>query len=118
MGELVKLLRESSIKVIFVLPPPGGDVYSGLRALAYRPGAISRDSALPVQIDLSKYGLTGAETDLNFVVYNPRYDLCGDMCTISKDGKDYYNYGQHLSVYGNKVLQTSINKSLEDVLIG
>jgi peptidoglycan/LPS O-acetylase OafA/YrhL len=118
MGELVKLLRESSIKVIFVLPPPGGDVFSGLRALAYRPGAISRDSDLPEKIDLSKYGLTGAKTDRSLILYNPSDALCGDMCTIAKDGNDYYNYGQHLSVYGNKVLQTSINKSLEDVLDG
>lgn len=118
MGELVRLLSESSIEVIFVLPPPGGDAYSGLRALAYRPGATSRYSDIPVEIDLSKYGLTGAEKNMNFFIYNPSDKLCGDMCTIAKDGKDYYNYGQHLSIYGNKVLQTSINESLENVLIG
>jgi len=116
MGELVKLLRESSIKVIFVLPPPGGDVYSGLRALAYRPGAISRDSELPTKIELSKYGLAGAEIDAGLVIYDPADDLCGSVCTIAKDGQDFYNYGQHLSLHGNKVLQASINESLDEVL--
>jgi hypothetical protein len=118
MGELVKLLTESSIKVIFVLPPPGGDVYSGLRALVYRPGAISRDSEIPAKIELSKYGLSSAEKDTGLVIYDPADDLCGSSCTIAQDGKDYYNYGQHLSLHGNKVLQGSINKSLLDVLNG
>ena len=55
MGKLVTLLRDSSIRVIFVTPPPGGDVYSGLRALAFRPGESSRESVIPAKIELSKY---------------------------------------------------------------
>jgi GTP-binding protein LepA len=34
----------------------------------------------------------------------------------AKDGKDYYNYGGHLSVYGNKVLQGSINQKVKKIL--
>jgi hypothetical protein len=117
MGELVALLRESSIKVIFVLPPPGGDLYSGLRALAYRPGPVSRESDLPVKIDLSKYGLTDSETDSGLVIYNPSDDLCGDMCTIAKEGSEYYNYGEHLSLFANKVLENSISKKVEKILL-
>jgi peptidoglycan/LPS O-acetylase OafA/YrhL len=116
MGNLVNLLRKSSIRVIFVTPPPGGDVYSGLRALAFRPGENSRESAIPAKIELSKYGLSGNPFDPGLIIYDPADDLCDSKCIIAKDGKDYYNYGGHLSLYGNRVLQDSINQKVDRIL--
>jgi hypothetical protein len=116
MGKLVNVLRESSIRVIFVIPPPGGDVYSGLRALAFRPGESSRQSDVPTKIELSKYGLLEIQVNSELVIYDPAKDLCGSKCIIAKDGKDYYNYGGHLSLYGNKVLQKSIDQIVEKIL--
>ncbi len=116
MGNLVSLLRESSIRVIFVTPPPGGDVYSGLRALAFRPGESSRESAIPAKIELSKYGLSENPFDSGLIIYDPAEDLCNSKCIIAKDGKDYYNYGGHLSLYGNRVLQDSINQKVKRIL--
>lgn len=116
MGKLVTLLRDSSIRVIFVTPPPGGDVYSGLRALAFRPGESSRESVIPSKIELSKYGLVENRIDPGLIIYDPAEDLCDSKCIIANDGKDYYNYGGHLSLYGNRVLQESINQKVERIL--
>jgi len=116
MGKLINLLRDSSIRVIFVTPPPGGDVYSGLRALAFKPGASLRVSAIPAKIELSKYGLSEDRIEPGLIIYDPADDLCDSKCVIAKDGKDYYNYGGHLSLYGNRVLQDSINHKVESIL--
>ena len=116
MGKLITLLRDSSNKVIFVTPPPGGDVYSGLRALAFRPGESSRMSLVPAKIELSKYGLSKNQIDSGLIVYDPAEELCDSKCTIAKDGKDYYNYGGHLSLYGNTILQRAINQKVEEIL--
>lgn len=116
MGKLVNFLRDSSIRVIFVTPPPGGDVYSGLRALAFRPGENFRESDAPANIELSKYGLIENRNDSGLIIYNPADDLCDSKCIIAKDAKDFYNYGGHLSLYGNRVLQDSINQKVERIL--
>lgn len=116
MGKLINLLRDSSIRVIFVTPPPGGDVYSGLRALAYRPGETIRVSDIPAKVELSKYGLLEVQIEPGLIIYDPAEDLCDSKCIIAKDGKDYYNYGGHLSLYGNKVLQNSINQKVQRIL--
>lgn len=116
MGKLVNLLRDSSIRVIFVTPPPGGDVYSGLRALAFKPGENLRESVIPSKIQLSKYGLFENQNDAGLIIYDPAEYLCDSKCIIAKDGKDFYNYGGHLSLYGNRVLQDSINQKVERIL--
>lgn len=116
MGKLINLLRDSSIRVIFVTPPPGGDVYSSLRALAFKPGASFRVKAIPAKIELSKYGLSEDRIEPGLIIYDPAEDLCDSKCIIAKDGKDYYNYGGHLSLYGNRVLQDSINHKVESIL--
>ena len=116
MGNLISILRKASIKIIFVTPPPGGDIYSGLRALAFRPGAKSREGALPARIVLSAYGLSKKQIEPGIIIYDPTDDLCSSKCAIAKDGKDYYNYGGHLSLYGNIVLQGAINQKVEKIL--
>jgi peptidoglycan/LPS O-acetylase OafA/YrhL len=116
MGKLVSALRDSSIKVIFVTPPPGGDNYSELRALAFRPGAPSREKEPPARPDLSLYDLYKLSNDPGLLVYDPADDLCSSTCAIAKDGKDYYNYGAHLSLHGNNFLQDSVNEKVERML--
>jgi len=116
MGDLLSLLSKASIKTIFVTPPPGGDTYSGLRALAFRPGPKSRERALPERIDLSIIGLSDDQIVPGVLIYDPADDLCNSKCTIAKEGKDYYNYGGHLSVYGNNVLQGSVDQKVEKIL--
>jgi len=118
MGKLISLFSKASFKTIFVTPPPGGDNYSGLRALAFRPGLESRESTLPARIDLSAYGLSEKQIEPRVLIYNPADDLCNFKCTIAKNGKDYYNYGGHLSVHGNKVLQGSVDLIVKKILQG
>ena len=116
MGRLVSTLRDFSIKVIFVTPPPGGDVYSELRALSFRPGEQSREGEIPKKTDLSTYGLLEFNKDIGLIIYDPAEDLCTSKCIIAKDGNEYYNYGVHLSLFGNKVLEGSINKKVQKFL--
>jgi peptidoglycan/LPS O-acetylase OafA/YrhL len=116
MGKLVTTLRDISIKVIFVTPPPGGDKYSELRALFFRPGSLSRENPRPKKVDLSFYDISKLSSDPGLLVYHPADDLCRSTCTIAKDGKDYYNYGAHLSLYANKLLQDSVNEKVEKIL--
>jgi hypothetical protein len=116
MGKLVSTLRALSIRVVFVTPPPGGDIYSEMRAIAFRPGEQSREGELPLGLDLSTYGLSATSSDAGLIVYDPADDLCSSKCTIAKDGNEYYNYGKHLSLYANKVLDASVNRIVEKIL--
>jgi hypothetical protein len=117
MGMLVSTLRNLSIKVIFVTPPPGGDAYSELRALSFRPGAKSREGEIQKKIDLSIYGLSELNKDSGLIIYDPAEDLCTSKCIIAKDGNEYYNYGEHLSLFANRVLEGSISKKVEKILV-
>ena len=116
MGKLISTFRNLSIKVIFVTPPPGGDVYSELRALSFRPGEKSREGEIMEKIDLSIYGLSELNKDRGLIIYDPAEDLCTSKCIIAKDGNEYYNYGEHLSLFANKVLEGSISKKVEKIL--
>jgi peptidoglycan/LPS O-acetylase OafA/YrhL len=116
MGTLVSTLRDLSIKVIFVTPPPGGDEFSELRALLFQPGAASRASVIPNKVGLSFYGLSNLSNDPGLLVYHPADYLCSSTCPIAKDGKDFYNYGAHLSLYANNFLQNSVNEKVEKIL--
>ena len=116
MGELVRLLNLNGIKVVFFLPPPGGDAYSGRRALFYRPGAESRTSPKPELTSMQKYGLLNYSNAMQFIVYDPSIFLCTRRCVIAKNGKDYYTYGAHLSVYGDSQLTASIQNTFEKLL--
>jgi hypothetical protein len=116
MGRLVSTLRDSSIKVIFVTPPPGGDVYSELRALSFRPGAKAREGEITKKIDISNYGLPEINKEGGLIIYDPAEDLCTSKCIIAKDGKEYYNYGEHLSLFANKVLESSIRNIVVRIL--
>ena len=109
MGSLVTRLNTAGIKVLFVLTPPGGDEYSGRRALAFRPGNLDRNKQKPEDFSLAKYGLENYKNPKLFQVYDPAIDLCNEsVCVIAKNGKDFYTYGGHFSVYAGKVLEPKI----------
>ena len=117
MGRLINTLNSKKIKVIFILPPPGGDEFSGRRSLAFRPGEANREKDRPEAINLAKYGLKNYQNPIFFQVYDPATDLCSKSeCIIARNAKDYYTYGGHLSVYANKVLEPAIKKKIFELL--
>ena len=109
-GELVKRLNDAKIKVLFILPPRGGDTFSGRRAIAFNPGGTNRSTRLLPPIDVNYYGLLRYQNEKFFSIYNPSNFLCKQDCASAVNGKDYYNYTGHLSVYANQVLEPSISK--------
>jgi peptidoglycan/LPS O-acetylase OafA/YrhL len=109
MGSLIRELNSGGIKVLFILPPPGGDEFSDRRALAFRAGNANRYLEKPETISLDRYGLEDYQNPNLFQVFDPSENLCRESdCVVAKDGKDYYTYGSHLSVYANKVLEPVI----------
>jgi len=116
MGKLVRELNKANIKVLFILPPPGGDEFSGRRALAFRPGALTRYRTMPLAADMNIYGLGNYQNSRLYMLYEPAEDLCNHVCVIARDGKDFYTYDNHLSVYGNKVLEPVIKKMILGLL--
>ena len=116
IGDLVKMLIDSDIKTTLILPPPGGDEFSRRRALFFAPGRDNRTSPLPERIKLIDYGLTQSDLNKRFFLFDPAEYLCFTSCIIAKDGFDFYNYGQHLSVYGNKFLEPSIQELVSKIL--
>ena len=117
IGALIKKLNSNGIKVLFILPPPGGDEFSGRRALAFRPGEENRSKARVDAIPLSKYSLEDYVSPGLFQIYDPADYLCTQKtCVIARNSKDYYNYGVHLSVYANKVLEPEIKKAMLKLL--
>jgi hypothetical protein len=109
-GELVKRLNDAKVKVLFILPPRGGDTFSGRRAIAFNPGGANRSTRLLPPIDVNYYGLLGYQNEKFFSIYNPSKFLCKQDCASAVNGADYYNYTGHLSVYANQVLEPSISK--------
>jgi peptidoglycan/LPS O-acetylase OafA/YrhL len=117
MGSLVTRLNAAGIKVLFVLTPPGGDEYSGRRALAFRPGDLDRSKQKPEEFSLGKYGLENYKNPKLFQVYDPANDLCSkSICVIARNGKDFYTYGSHFSVHANKVLEPKIKVKIFELL--
>jgi len=117
MGTLVTRLNTAGTKVLFILPPPGGDEFSGRRALAFRPGDLDRSKQKPEDFSLTKYGLENYKNPKLFQVYDPANDLCSkSVCVIARNGKDFYTYGGHFSVYANKVLEPKIKVKIFELL--
>jgi peptidoglycan/LPS O-acetylase OafA/YrhL len=117
MGDLISNLNRKGKKVLLILPPPGGDEFSGRRALAFSPGSANRSKERPEAISLARFGLENYRNPKLFQVYDPANNLCSqDSCVIAKNGKDYYTYGSHLSVYANKVLEPVIKKKILELL--
>ena len=117
MGDVITNLNREGTKVLLILPPPGGDEFSGRRALAFSPGSANRSKERPEAISLAKFGLENYRNPKLFQVYDPASDLCSkDVCLIAKNGKDFYTYGGHLSVYGNRYLEPAIKNEMFGLL--
>ena len=116
MGKLVRDLNKANIKVLFILPPPGGDEFSGRRALVLRPGALTRYRTMPLAVDMNIYGLGNYQNSRLYMLYDPAENLCNHVCVIARDGKDFYTYDNHLSVYGNKVLEPAVKNLVQGLL--
>jgi len=117
MGELISRLNKEGTKVLFILPPPGGDEFSGRRALAFSPGSTTRSKERPEAISQEKYGLENYQNPKYFQVYDPAKNLCSeDVCVIAKNGNDYYTYGGHLSAYANQYLEPTIRNQIFGLL--
>ena len=104
VGELVRLLEKSGIKAVVILPPPGGDSYSGRRSLLMSLGPKNRWSEQKDLDFASIYNLNKS------YFYDPSDTLCkSKTCLISKDGHEIYTYGAHLSLFGEYYLYDSLS---------
>ena len=59
---------------------------------------------------MAAYGLSKYENENLFAIYDPRKVLCTTSCISAKNGKDFYTYEGHLSVYANRILEPSIRE--------
>jgi peptidoglycan/LPS O-acetylase OafA/YrhL len=117
VGSLISRLNREGIRVLLILPPPGGDEFSDRRALFFRPGPASRTKEKPLSFNLAKYGLENHQNSNLFQVYDPADNLCTiKECIIARDGKDYYTFGGHLSVYANAMLKPVIKREIYGLL--
>jgi peptidoglycan/LPS O-acetylase OafA/YrhL len=107
---LLQNLRDINQKTVIMLPPPWGDSYSEMKSFINFGLDRNRNGTRPLEPEVpAEY-----KTDL-FRVINPSDLICKDsVCPISVDGNELYNYGNHLSVYGNRFL----NKPLVELLRG
>jgi peptidoglycan/LPS O-acetylase OafA/YrhL len=109
---LIADLLSRNIKVILAYPPPGGDEYSALRSLGFRPGSENRDKRIGKIDYFSKLSLEKFSGNPNLAIYDPSFYLCNPRCVVARNGEDYYNYGGHLSVYANRILYPSIETTI------
>jgi peptidoglycan/LPS O-acetylase OafA/YrhL len=116
-GKLVQKLNASKVKVLMILPPPGGDNFSGRRSLLYRPGSENRyrlDDSDRLDLVYQKYNLNLELNDIDFQIFEPRKYLCfHNSCLISNDSKDFYVYGAHLSPFGSQFIYLPLLKQIE-----
>lgn len=107
-GRLVREITDKKIKVLMVLPPPGGDNFSGRRSLLYRPGSHNRYKWKypdPSNLVYQKYNLNIELQSKDFQIFDPSKYLCYlNTCIISNNSKDFYVYGAHLSPFGNRFI--------------
>ena len=97
---LLRNLSEIKQKTVIMLPPPWGDSYSEMKSFVNFGLDRNRNGSRPLEISVpAEY-----KKDL-FRVFNPSDSICKDLvCPISVNGNELYNYGNHLSVYGNAFL--------------
>lgn len=113
---LLNMLYEKEIPTLVVLPPSGGDEYSSRKALLHSPGSRNRSSLpVPQSQTLSKIKST-IQRFPNARYFDPTTVLCQTRCKIAIGGKEIYNYGKHLSVYGSWLLADALYLEIDDVL--
>ena len=93
LGNL-ELIRQ---KTIIVLPPPMGDSFSEIKGIFNFRIKPDRAGGRPQPVEIPSEFNGGL-----FRTLNPADAICsGLVCPIAEKGAELYNYGNHLSVYGN-----------------
>jgi len=107
---LLANLRELNQKTVLMLPPPWGDSFSEIKSFINIGLKKDRQGGHPIDISVPQEYQLGL-----FRVFNPSDVVCkGQACTISTNGQELYNYGNHLSVYGNQKLIKPISNLLRE----
>ena len=108
---LLRNLGKINQKTVIMLPPPWGDSYSEMKSFINFGLDRNRKGSRPLQTSIPTEFRTGM-----FRVFNPSDFICQDsVCPISVDGNELYNYGNHLSVYGNGFLTKELRKLVSDM---
>ena len=96
--QLVIQLLDFGLKVVFVLPPPGGDTFSAAKSILVSHGADTR------YLPLSDNGYKSIVTDVlkselsKISLVDPSSSLCRkELCVVASNGVEIYNDGDHLS---------------------
>ncbi len=96
--QLVTQLLDFGLKVVFVLPPPGGDKFSAAKSILVSHGADTR------YLPLSDNGYKNIITDVlkselsKISLVDPSSALCkNELCVVASNGVEIYNDGDHLS---------------------
>jgi peptidoglycan/LPS O-acetylase OafA/YrhL len=107
---LLENLQELEQKTVLMLPPPWGDSFSEIKSFINIGLNKNRQGGRPIDISVP------AEYQLgSFRLFNPSDVICkGQACPISTNGEEFYNYGNHLSVYGNQLLIKPITNLLKE----
>jgi len=105
---LLANLQELEQKTVLMLPPPWGDGFSETKSFVNIGLSKNRQGSRPIDISVP------GEYQLGFFrLFSPSDVLCkGQACAISIDGEELYNYGNHLSVFGNQLLIKPITNLL------
>jgi hypothetical protein len=96
--QLVIQLLDFGLKVVFVLPPPGGDTFSAAKSILVSHGADTR--YLPLSDNGYKRIITDVlKSELSKIsLVDPSNLLCRkELCVVASNGVEIYNDGDHLS---------------------
>ncbi len=108
--DLLSRLKKTQQRTIIVLPPPDGDYYSEIRGLVNFGIPGNRTGPLPGEVYVPQEYREGL-----FSVFQPHQYICKETrCPISEDGNEYYNYGNHLSNFGNSKLTAPLRDVFEE----
>ncbi len=109
--ELLIRLKNIQQRTVIVLPPPDGDYYSEIRGFVNFGIDPNRNGSMPGKVYVPKE----YQDDL-FSIFEPYKYICqNSKCPISKDGNEYYNYGNHLSNFGNSQLTAPLRNLIREV---
>lgn len=116
MGKLVDDLTTMKIPVVMILSLYGGDEFSSRRSLLYRPGPKFRYFKEVIE-SVEPYNLSKVIKKKNFLLVRLGDFLCSDgVCPNAINGNDFFNYGGHLSNYGNKAVLEPLYTQINDFL--
>jgi hypothetical protein len=108
---LMKNLVSLNQKTVLMLPPPWGDSSSEMKSFVNIGLDRNRNGIRPRQLSVPDI----YKSDL-FRTFDPSDAICkGPECPISINGNELYNYGNHLSVYGNSFLTEGLLNLIKEI---